>query len=255
MRHSTPSRPPTTAENKKKIDKTLQRTNINTIFMALLLAVSLSSLGMASYSMAKKSTYEAGSKSDLYSNSSTIQIRDGDEVVITSIDIHGCFGFANYTCELNGTIQHITSTVSSSVIGADQTWHKIHLRNTIENSATNVFNLEADEFTVSIHEAGAFSVNVFIISALPLGFNGTLTACIFVDKNDEGQYDVLRRVAFQCDNLDFIGDSEFGPLLVTSAHDMFSLTAPGEVVVRYLLLSDTITNVAIVTSRICIQKM
>ena len=173
---------------------------------------------------------------------------------ITLNDIHGFFGFANYTCDPSGAIQIIESSSATALIGIDVTWFKVALQKTIDNTATSIFILDPDGYDVVITEPGSYFVSSLIIGVIPLGFNGTLTGCTFVD-NGVGMFDVLRRIAYECDNLDFLGTTEFGPMAITSSTDVFSVTEPTVVVLRYMAITSIPIDIAIISARMKLTKI
>ncbi len=214
-------------------------------------------MGAVIYMLIKKKDYESTSGETVFSNSSTIFVRqeeDGKEAVLYTVPVYGAFGFANYTCEPSGEIQFIDTVTSAHLIGLDTTWHKIHLRGVIENTATHIFNLEDNDYDVTVSEPGAYYISATVVVVVEAEFNNTLTACIFADEGGQGMLDVLRRPGYQCDNMDFIGDIDFGPILVVHTSDSVFIRDPSDVKIRLLIISDEITVVGIISARLNILK-
>ncbi len=224
-----------------------------------LTAISLATLGMVVYLMLEKHNFLETTGDNIFSNSSRINVDrpnpEGPDTILTLIDVYGVFGFANYTCEPDGDIQFVSLVPFTNIIGIDDTWYKVILRSSIVNTATDVLYLEDDKITVNLTEPGGYLVHIYIVSTLPIGFNGTLTACAFLEVNSIGLFDVLRRVAPVCHPLSSVGDAETGPLLVTSTFDKFDIDDPSEVNIRYEVASDTPGEVGIIIARLGLTKL
>jgi hypothetical protein len=221
--------------------------------------VTMATLGMVIYLMIKKSDFLSDGD-EIFSNSSRIKIIRNinpaiHDVVVTLQDIHAYFGFANYTCLPAGPIQVIQTAHPANQIGFQETWYRLLLRSTIENTATDIFSLESDDYTITLTEPGTYYVESMVLSTVLLNFTGPITACSFLDVNGIGLYDILRRTAWQCENLAFRATADFSPLMLLSGSDMFSITGESKVFLRFLFTSETETDVIITAARVKLTKI
>ena len=231
-----------------------------TAFVVLATSILVATFIMTAYLMAKKDSYETKGGDEVFSNSSRVNITRSsnpldETTIITLQDVHGYFGFANYTCDPQGPVQTIPDTEASDAIGFEETWIKVLLRDTIENTGPNVFELQPDDYTVTVSEVGPYFVEYMVTITVPLGYNGTITSCAFVEVDGIGLDDYLRRTGFRCDNLDFPGTDTHLPLLILSGADMFSVTGESDVLLRYLFVTDVPTDVFIAATRLKLTKV
>lgn len=222
-------------------------------FIGVVFLMALTALILAIVYMKRRHDYTE----DISSISSRVFVLDSSsgDVNLGLNDIHAFFGFANFTCEPSGEIQFIQTTMSGNLIGVDEAWYKIMLRSTIENTDPDIFSLNNDGFTVSLSEPGSYHISAFSTVIFPLGYNSSITTCIFVDVNNTGLGNVLKRVAFDCDNPDFLGDSVYGPLILVSTTDTLSIFEPVNIVIRLIIISDIETQAGITSTRLKLTKI
>ena len=234
----------------------------------LLFLLFLAMLAMIIYLMTKTSDFEASGETEtLFSNSSRIVIVDTtngtgdgstpptDDNIITLADVHGYFGFANYTCDNAGPVQVVQSALPADAIGVKETWFKVILRNTIQTTDPNVVSLDPDDFTITLAETGSYFVSTFVLASFPRNFTGSVTACTFFDISSTGLFDILGRTAMHCNDIVFEGNESFGPMTLLDASDMFSISTPSKGVLRFLLVTESETQLVISAARVKLTKI
>jgi hypothetical protein len=232
----------------------------HTVWLGLVTLGLIAALIMVIYLMALKHDFLLTNGDQIFSNSSRIFIYrpnvENPETIITLEDVHAVFGFANYSCDPHGDIQFVDIVPSGNIIGLDDSWVKIVLRSTIENTATDIINLESDKIMVNLTEPGGYLAHIYIITAGAVNFNDTITVCSFLEVNSTGLFDDLRRVAPTCNGQSAVMDTQYGPLIVTDAFDAFSIKGPGFAVVRYLVTSPFSSGqVGVILARLRLVKI
>jgi hypothetical protein len=195
-------------------------------------------------------SYKTRGGDEVFSNSSKVEITRSpdplDETTVVSLrNIHGYFGFSNDTCEPDGPLQRIPSVLPTNVIGHQETWFKVLLRGLIDNTATNVYRLENDGYTVSILEPGEYGVESTLTATVPKDYAGEVETCVFVEVDGIGLTDALARVGFICNTYVFSGTGPRDRLITLGKYSTVPVTSTSECVLRYIFSSTSETEVLV----------
>lgn len=176
--------------------------------------------------------------------------------LLTLRENRAIFGGANYSCDPNRPIQPIAVIPLSGLGGLEESWTNVGLFHTIENTNPDMFSLDDNLYSVTINNTGTFEVHAHISVAAPLNITADPPdLCIFVDYEEIGLFDVLRRGAPTCQPAVFVGSAEYGPLLVSDSYDWIGVSEPPvRVQIRAALIADTPGQLGIVLSRLKILQ-
>lgn len=226
------------------------------LVLLLFLMILLATFGMVIYLMLHRGDYLDRGDTVL-TNSSRIGIVDNGDgsVVFTLVDQHAYYGWANYSCHPNAPIQPIPTIPVGGQGTLEETWYTVLLYATIENTDSSLFSLQDNLYTVRLTEPGAYLVHSEVDVAVPTNLTDPVSLCSFVDVETIGLFDVLRRVAPTCSSTVFNGNPDYGPMLIATTFDMFSITDPVEIQIRVSGISDVSSQLGIILASLKVAKL
>ena len=99
-------------------------------------------------------------------------------------------------------------------------------------------------------------VETELLVSLPSIFSGFLQMCSFVDVNTVGLFDHMRREAFDCREINYVGGPPaHGPLLVLPRSGRMNIETPSQLILRFLFITESEIQVGIVASKLKLVKL
>lgn len=225
-------------------------------FTILAILLLLATFGMVLYLMLHRDEYLDNGDTVL-TNSSRITVTETNNnvVVITLEDQHAIFGWANYTCEPSAPVQPIATVPTGGMGTLQETWYSVLLQATIENTDDSLFELQDNLYSVRLTEPGGYLVHTEVDVAVPANLTDPVSLCTFLDVDTIGLFDVLRRTGSECSGTVFNGNPDYGPMLIATTADAFSITEPVEIQIRASAISDITAQLGIVLASLRVYKL